>query len=167
MILLPFATTSIDSPLEKGDVVLNLTRNIEPERIFDLRGTDKPFRGRLRGNEFEVTNVINYRNVFLPTVFGRLYTAGSGTRITLNMKVSVLAIIFMSAWCISCMAGIWISAFNPSRSNVHPIMPAGMLVFGFAVMILCYAYEANRSKQILCELTQGEISRVRELPRQH
>jgi hypothetical protein len=159
MTFLPFETIVIETPLTKEDTIINLTKNIEPEKTFRFlnKSDTKAFEGHLRGNEFEIKRIINYRNSFLPIIKGRVETSGQGTRITIDMRLHAVVIVFMLIWFGFVGLFFIASIINSEDGNETILFPLGMLVFGYALTMGGYLFESFRTKEVLTDIIKGRI----------
>jgi hypothetical protein len=159
MTFLPFETIVIETPLTKEETISNLTKSIEPEKTFRFfnKSDTKDFEGQLRGNEFEIKRIISYRNSFLPIIKGRLQTIGTGTRVTVNMRLHVAVMVFMAVW-FGFVGLFFVASLLGSEDNSDTILfPLGMLFFGYALTMGGYLFESYRTKEILIAITKGRI----------
>lgn len=159
MTFLPFETIIIDTPLTKEETISNLRSNIEREKTFCLwnKSDTKAFEGQLTTNEFEIKRIISYRNSFLPIIKGRIETFGTGTRLTVNMRLHVAVMTFMAVWF--GFVGLFFIASLSSledRSDTS-LFPLGMLLFGYPLTMGGYLFESYRTKEILTDITKGQI----------
>jgi hypothetical protein len=161
MTLLPFETVIIETHLSKADTVNSLMENIESEKTFSpwSQSGARAFGGQLRGNEFELRRIINYRNSFLPVITGRIETFGSGTRLTVDMRLQMAVLIFMIVWCGLCVLFFVAGSINPDNTNENPLLAIGMLLFGYILTMGGYLFESSRAKNILLDITKGRIVR--------
>ena len=159
MTFLPFETIVIETPLTKEETISNLSKSIEPEKSFRFfnKSDTKDFEGQLRGNEFEIKRIISYRNSFLPIIKGRLQTFGTGTRVTVNMRLHAAVIIFMAVW-FGGVGLFFLASLLGLKDNGDTILfPLGMLLFGYALTMGGYLFESYRTKEILTDITKGRI----------
>jgi hypothetical protein len=158
MTLLPFETIVIETPLTKEETIFNLTECIEPEKTFRFfnKSDTRDFEGQLRGNEFEIKRIINYRNSFLPIIKGRIQTIGTGTRITVNMRIHVAVMAFMAVW-FGFIGLFFLASLNSEDNGDTILFPLGMLLFGYALTMGGYLFESYRTKEILTDITKGRI----------
>ncbi len=154
MIFLPFETIIIETTLTKEDAMLNLTKNIEPEKTFRFinRSDTKDFEGCLRGDEFEIRRIIRYKNSFLPVISGRIETSGLATRITVKLRLNPGAMAFMLIWFGFVTLFLIASIIKPGDPIETVVLPIVMLVFGYAVTIGAYLFESYRTKEILTHI---------------
>jgi hypothetical protein len=159
MPFLPFETLVIETSLSKEEVAANLADNIEPAKTirFWIKPDRKTFEGHLINDEFKITRIISYRNSFLPVINGELQTIDNSTHITMKMRLHVAVIIFMTVWFSGIMLLLVIGLANTNNHNAVLVVPFGMLLFGYALMMGCYLFESSRAKQILTEITKGQI----------
>jgi hypothetical protein len=161
MTFLPFEKFVIESALSKKEAIIELMKNIEAEktiRLWNKSGT-KEFEGHLRGNEFKIQRIINYRNSFLPIIKGKVETIGDKARLIIDMRLQIFVIIFMSIWFGSVGLFFLVSLFNDADDfSIDSILfPGGMLLFGYLLTMGGYLFEANRAKDILLDITKGRI----------
>lgn len=158
MPFLPFETLVIETSLSKEEVAINLANNIEPEKIirFWIKPDRKAFEGRLINDEFKITRIISYRNSFLPVIKGRLQTIGNSTHITMKLRPHLSVILFVTVWFSIIGLALVITLASADSYGVL-IIPFGLLLLGYALMMGCYLFESSRAKQILTEITKGKI----------
>ena len=158
MPFLPFETLVIETSLSKEEVATNLANNIEPAKIrFWLKPDRKAFEGRLRNDEFKITRIISYRNSFLPIIIGKLHAVGNSTHIIIKMRPHLVVMAFVTMWF--GVAGTFCVLSMVDQENQKGVLfiPFGMLLFGYALMMGCYLFESSKAKQILSEITKGQI----------
>lgn len=126
------------------------------------------FMGRVQDSgDFDIRRDINYRNSFLPLVFGQIrqddYSGGS--RITVHMRMHRAVAIFMFFWL--GMVGLSALGFllpwllhgtSPlSRPGDVPgiFIPVGMFLFGLALPYFAFRPEANKAEAFLHETLQA------------
>jgi hypothetical protein len=159
MTFLPFETIIIETPLTKEQTIANLTSNIEREKTFRLwnKSNSKAFEGQLTGNGFEIKRIIGYGNSFLPIVKGRIETIGTGTRLTVNLRLHIAVMIFMTVW-FGLVGLSFIASLSSSKDSGDTFLfPLGMLIFGYALTMGGYLFEAKRTKEILTDITKGQM----------
>lgn len=149
MTFLPFETIVIETSLTKEETISNLMKNIEPETTFRFQNKSdtKDFEGRLNGNEFEIKRIISYRNSFLPIIRGKIETFGTGTQITINMRLHVAVMIFMAVW-FGFVGLFFIASLSSAGISETLLYPLGMLIFGYALTMGGYLFESYRTKEI-------------------
>src|SRR3954468_8571994 len=94
---LPFQRLVLQSPLSVAEARAALLLQMADVPFFKNAG-GKPLRGRFQGDRFRCSRVINYRNLFLPVVQGRLSSASTGTRVELLFRLPVFSTLFMTVW---------------------------------------------------------------------
>jgi hypothetical protein len=161
MTFLPFEKFVIESALSKEETIIELMKNIEAEKTIRLwnKKSTKEFEGHISGNEFEIKRIINYRNSFLPVINGRIETFGDKARLTIDMRVQIFVIIFMTIWFsfvgLSFLAELFSDTDEFSIDSI--LFPGGMLLFGYVLTMGGYLFEASRAKDILLDITNGRI----------
>jgi hypothetical protein len=102
---------------------------------------DPLFVGSVRGMSFSIRRYIQGgRNSFLPLISGRLLSIETGTRVKVTMFIHPLSATFTAFW----LAGVGWSALKG-----HSLIPAGMFIFGIALMFGCFVPEVIKAKRLL------------------
>jgi hypothetical protein len=133
--------------------------NIAPSKSLGFwnKSETRAFEGNLRGNEFEIKRIINYRNSFLPIVNGRIDTVGNTTRLTVHMRLHTVVIVSMTIWMSFVALFFVLGLLKSGNSDGRLIIPLGMLSFGYALTMGGYLFESERTKKILTEIVKGRI----------
>ncbi len=101
MKILPMTITNITykTQLSVNEVIKRLNDCVEPKKGFSLfsvvAGRGKLYEGEISGQTFEVSRIINYRNSFLPVIIGNIQQENNTTIIEINMKLHMLANVFL------------------------------------------------------------------------
>lgn len=161
MSFLPFETITIETSVAKEDVITNLTRSIEPYSTMfgEHAKTSKPFKGRLRGNEFVIQRLpenIYLRNGFVITN-GKIQAIESGTRIIVDFKLNTLVRIATFIWIGLIMIAIIGLLFQP-HDKLTPLFLFGALFFGYIITMGGYWYESGNTRGELIKITQGRVT---------
>ena len=160
---LPAEDITFQSKLKEAELIQRLKDNIEPVRIrFGLfkRRETKPYQGKVLGNSFNISRIINYRNSFLPQISGNIENTFSGSLIRVKMRLHIAVIIFLCIWCgIVGTVGIVFLSQAFGRTNFDPMMliPLGMLAVFYVVIMLAFKYESKISIADLQSLFEAEI----------
>jgi hypothetical protein len=135
---LPFQRLVLHSPLSVAEARAALLRQMADVPFFKNAG-GKPMRGRLQADRFRCSRVINYRNLFLPVVQGRLSSASTGTRVELLFRLPVFSTLFMTVWTLGIVAILAGVLFGHARAPgvgfwglTLPLFTLGIASAGFA-----------------------------------
>jgi hypothetical protein len=142
---------------------------IEPRRMrFGLlsRGHHKPYQGEISGDQFKISRIIYYRNSFLHVISGKLEPDLKGTRLDIKMGLHPFVVVFMAVWFggvgLAVMATSFaaFSAFTQGGGRaVTPLFPFlipwGMLIFGYLMVIAGFKFEATKAETFFRELFAG------------
>jgi hypothetical protein len=141
-----YYAAEITSPLSPQEVHGLLRTLIRPRRTFmerlETMGEETgaaEFEGTVDGDRFRATRMIGYRNSFLPVIHGQVRTRGSGSVITLTMRLHIFVMIFMTIWLGAAM-------FATSTSG---LLPLGMFLVGIALPAVGFYPEAFKARDIL------------------
>src|SRR6266849_2943210 len=69
--------------------------------------SDPPFIGSVKGNSFRLCRNINYRNSFLPQIWGRILSMQNGARVKVVMFMHPLVFMFTLFWLGLVGYGVW------------------------------------------------------------
>lgn len=155
---LPYHRFVIHSPLPPPQAQQKMAAQVQPRKIFRFGGpdNDRQFQGELTADSFSVTRIIGYRNSFLPLVEGRFESAAGGSAITITMRPLIFVIAFMTVW-FSLALSFSAAAFT---STLVGLIPVGMLVFGYALVMIPFWIEAKKQERVLREIFQARAPPV-------
>jgi hypothetical protein len=142
---------------------------IEPRRMrFGLlsRGHHKPYQGEISGDQFKISRIIYYRNSFLPVISGKLEPDLKGARLDIKMSLHPVVLIFMAIWfggvglAIIATNFAAFSAFTQSGITADTpffplLIPGGMFIFGYLMVLGGFKFEAAKAKTFFHELITG------------
>ena len=161
---LPAEDITFQSKLKATALLQRLEDSIEPERAFRFglfqRRETKPYQGKVVGNSFNISRIISYRNSFLPRISGNIETTFSGSLIRVKMRLHVAVIVFMCIWggIMGSVGFLFLSqAFASTDFDPMTLMPLGMLMVFYVVIMLAFKYESKQSKADLQNLFEAEI----------
>lgn len=168
MMLIPYEKLKIKTSLSVSDTLKKLDDAIEPKRSFrklwDSR--HKPYEGKIEGTHFNATRIIHYRNSFLPVIKGEIQSEISGSTINITMHPHVFVIVFMSLWLgfvgffFIAILGSFISSISQESAvgvstPAMILIPAGMFIFGYVLLLGSFKFESVKSKTYFRELFQA------------
>ena len=160
---LPSENITFQSKLKEADLIQRLKDNIEPVRIrfglFNRRET-KPYQGKVVGPTFTISRIISYRNSFLPQISGSIENTFSGSLIRVKMRLHIAVIIFLCIWCgiMGSVGFVFLSqTFGSPSFDPMMLIPLGMLVVVYVVVMLAFKYESKQSIADLQSLFEAEI----------
>ncbi len=157
---MPFYRFHLDTPLSESAASERIKGLIRPRRsfrewiAFNITREDNtvgpPFLGTARASTFRLRRDIRYRNSFLPLVWGRIVPSGVGSRINVTMFLHPLVALFMIFWFSGLGYGVvqlWVHREDAVAFAVF--MPAVMILFGVALVLVCFIPEAIKAKKLL------------------
>lgn len=151
MKLIPYEKFQIDTGLSSVEVA-QLIRTVTGEKkLFDLNHSHE-FSGYVKESEFEITKNISYRNSFLPIIEGKIEQKGTGTQVTISMRLHFFVICFMFIWFSGVGIGCITVISNMENFSPPMLIPFGMLIFGISLVSGGFWYEASKQKKRLVEL---------------
>ena len=161
---LPADNITYKTKLKGAALIQRLEDSIEPERAFRFglfnRRETKPYQGKVVGHTFNISRIISYRNSFLPRISGSIENTFSGSLIRVKMRLHVAVIIFICIWGgIVGAVGIAFLSQSFGSTNFDPMMliPLGMLLVFYVVIMLAFKYESKQSKADLESLFEAEV----------
>ncbi len=161
---LPAEDISFQSKLKEAALIQRLEDSIEPVKAFRFGpfngGETKPYQGKIVGNSFNISRIIGYRNSFLPQISGNIENTFSGSLIRVKMRLHVAVIVFSCIWVgvVGVVSILVLSqAFDSTDFNPMTLVPVGMLVVFYVVIMLAFKYESKQSTADLQSLFEAEI----------
>ena len=165
MKLLPYEQYNLYTRLSPEEVRQRLADNTEQGgKKKPLGGkTVKPFRGEITNETFSISPVIDYRNSFLPVLKGTYFRENGMTRIRTRLQLNDVVLAFCIIWLgIVGLCGILLpiselrGALNGKRFDPMVLVPTGMFVFGYLLMIAAFNTESTRSKKLLAKVLDAQ-----------
>jgi hypothetical protein len=157
---MPFYRFHLDTPLSESTAFERIQGLIRPRRgfrewiAFNITRQDNtvgpPFLGKASRGTFRLHRDIRYRNSFLPFVWGRIVPSRGGSRINITMFLHPLVTLFMIVWFSGlgyAVAKLWM---HRKEAVPHAVLfPIGMILFGVALVLVCFIPEAIKAKRLL------------------
>lgn len=154
---LPYEHITYKTNLSEQEVLTRLSGFVEPKKFGLGRNYIKEYEGSIHNNSFEISRVIQYRNSFLPDINGIIQKNNNGTEIQVIMRLNLFVLIFLIFWCsISTCVFIMIT-LTQKKMSVEFFMPLLMLIFVYALTMVCFKIESKKSKEYLRRSFEAEI----------
>lgn len=173
---LPFENFVLTTQLSVDEVRKLLTEKVEHKQyswIDSAPKTNKPYTGEITSETFRMNRIINYRNSFLPQISGRYKKNYNGTQIQIKMQLNGGVKIFMAIWlglvgivCIVIFAVMLITIKKLFKEGFSPpvLIPYGMFVGGYGLVMIGFKMESRLSKNFLISLLNAkEESEIKEV----
>jgi hypothetical protein len=117
------------------------------------------FTGTCSENEFRIERVIQYRNSFLPTIYGRFLPTETGLQIRIVMTLSPL-ILILAVWLSLCALPILVSVITGliTLGHLDQALKTPLQVVAFVYLMFTggFAYEAVTARRFLERLFESE-----------
>ena len=161
---LPYENFYIDTNLKPDAAQAALKTEVGPDpgspfrKIFSQR-TESYFLGDVDYGTFQIRRQTYYRNSFLPRITGTIEPYIGGSRVRVKMKPDMLVIIFMCMWMgFAALGGIvMISVGSKTNLDSVSLIPFGMFLFGYLLMMGAFKFESIEATRKLAEIFQGGI----------
>jgi len=162
MKLLPYDVFEFETPLPLEETITALKAEVEPKRWF--RGFSREhmfFEGEVTREGFKIMRIINYRNSFLPVIRGTFKQSTNGIDVMIRMSLHPIVLAFMCIW----FGGVLVSllavgaglANNTISFSTPLLIPLGMLIFGWVMVVGGFWFEAKKAKPKLILILKGRI----------
>lgn len=152
---------TIDSPLSQEEAVERLSAVVAPTQWFSVWVDQRQelFEGFVSRDEFQINRIIQYRNSFLPILYGRFYPRETGLQIRIVMTLHPIVLII--AVNIGLSAGLFILA------SLHQFVSTGnfddslkksvaIIAFFYGVFSLAFGLEAVKASRLLTRLFEAK-----------
>lgn len=157
----PSEKITYKTPLSKEEVLRILSENVEKSTHFwdFLKKTEKPYRGKIFSENFEIQRVIRYRNSFLPIINGEIQQKNTHTEIHIKMQMILFVQIFLIIWfsiVFVMLFSVFFSVFFLKETSIWSVvLPLFFLTFGFALSYFGFTSETKKSKNWLQQIFQA------------
>lgn len=151
MKIVPYEKFQIDTDLSSIEVAQRIRTVTGKIKLFSLT-PEYEFRGRVSDSEFKIIKNILYRNSFLPIVKGKIEQKGTGTSVTISMRLHLLVMCFLSIWFSGVGLGCIVVISDLNAFTLPMLTPFGLLIFGVVLVSGSFWYEASKQKRRLIEL---------------
>jgi hypothetical protein len=147
---LPYDSWTVESPLDPPALVAGLQSRIEPVKWFrKWNANHAPLQGTIGDWGFSASRVIEYRNSFLPMLYGKFIPTASGTTILIRMMPHPGVLAFMACWF--GMLGLFgvVSVLTGGWKALILIVP--MAGFGFLLLYGGFFAEAGTAQKLITQ----------------
>lgn len=161
MQLLPYDTFTIQTEDSLSDVIERLEAQIEAPKAFRsyFSRNHAPYEGKIDGDGFEIHRIIHHRNSFLPNIRGRFESLPNGTIIRVTMRLHPFVTAFLLFWFLAWYGGtipIFLAGVISGNVTSEAVLFLGMPIVILFSFWCAFWYEANRSRQELIQIINGE-----------
>lgn len=164
MRFLPYENYSLVSVLPPDEILTRIEKNIEATKestFFKYWSNSlKPYRGEINGNAFTITRNIHYRNSFIPVIRGTVSKQFDGSEIRIKMHPSLLVCVFLffwlSFWAKFISLPLIIKQISTNTLELMTLLPIGMLLAVYILVMVGFKAESSQSKQFLASLFDAE-----------
>lgn len=158
---LPWSKITLASPLSLAEARRALSSQVDEKTtwsFFVRRSHGRPFHGNIRGDDFAIVRIIQYRNSFIPVILGRLRGEPTGTSVEIRMRMTLPVCLFMGLWMV--MAGLGgIAVMVLSILNAQPIGLVAPLPFAFGGLLVGFGFgsEATTAERLLRDIFKSVV----------
>ena len=158
MNILPKKSFTIKTEMTPREVHSLLLSKTEPKKKSDFFfgcSTDKPFCGEVGLFDFKISAVLQYRNSFNPIIIGRVNPSGSGSEISIDMRLSKGVKVFLLIFCIfAAVIESFVTAIAIATGQIGVILaPLPSCIFillaAFLMTFVGFRISAKRAEQEL------------------
>ena len=174
---LPIENITYQTKLDYEEVLNRLNKVVEPvKNIVEgeffkkehlLKSEDKPYKGSINGNSFSISRIVYARKPFLPRISGVIQKDSNGTKVNIKMRLHSFIMIFCGIWF--WFTGAFAYAFIKlpliyngdldGISRLLSLIPIGMLILLYAIMVHLFRNESTVSKKYFAQLFEAEIKK--------
>ncbi len=164
IMIIPHEKLTINTSLHTTEALQKLQAVIEPKRTIRWGySKHKPYEGVIEGLHFTVSRILGYRNSFLPIIQGEIKPELNGCSIHISMSLHSWVKVFMVVWLgfvfLACLLSLslffgFATQYGGQTPNppVLILIPFGMFVLGYGLMVGGFKYEVAKSKVFFSDL---------------
>ena len=133
---------------------------------FNFFGNQKAYQGSVSHRSFNFIRILGYRNSFAPLITGTLIEpdGDAKTKLIITMRLRHLVFVFSCLWFSGVFLFLGIAVIQIANEPLAIItkdslsfaIPLGMLLFGYATVILSFNFESSKSRRFITELLQAK-----------
>jgi len=120
-------------------------------RLFSLAPPGTAFIGEVTADSFKLQRHIRYRNAYLPQIRGQISGEGDGSRMQVSMSLHPWALALTVLWLFLTLRVL----LNVALVWQGHLIPAGFVLFGIALILVCFWLEVSRARCMLAELCEA------------
>lgn len=157
---LPFERVIYSTNLPQQEIIKRLSDVVEPKTFSFGRKPTKDYKGSVDMKNFDISRVINYRNSFLPQIYGTIQKNNYGTEIQVTMSLNGFVFLFTIAWCLIASFTFVIILMKGIRDKgitLELFLPLIMLLFMYGLTMAGFKIESKKSKEYLKNIFEAEI----------
>jgi hypothetical protein len=154
---LPFRKYEFTTPMSPAHTARILQENVEPPRKWGWPVSSKRgyFEGRVAGSRFKFHRVAGYQNSFLPIIEGSFRRDGTGTVVTVNMRLVWLVVpIWIGIIVFLAWSSVSVDSVVAGPFGVRVVVIA-ITLFIYLVATVPFAIESRIAMKRLLELLQS------------
>ncbi len=152
--LFPYWKFIIHSPLSHQQALARLSGITAPFQWRFSYRWDKPeqFMGTVSTNEFRIRRILQYRNSFAPTIYGRFLSTQGDLQIQIIMRLNPIMLVMCLGMILVAFPLLYTLVYQFSLT--HPfdeLLKRAALVMAFLYFMFTggFSYEAVRSRRLL------------------
>lgn len=159
---LPFERIIYRTNLTQQEIIKRLSDFVEPKTFSFGKKTIKDYEGSVDTDSFDISRVINYRNSFLPQIYGTIQKNNDRTEIQVTMSLNGIVFLFTIVCCLMATFSFVIVLMKGIRDKeitVEFFIPLIMLLFMYGLTMVCFKIESKKSKEYLKNIFEAEITK--------
>src|ERR1700722_16098651 len=164
---MPYYSFHLSVPAQADVVAERIRRIVSPAPTFwgtlgsswkRPQAAGLPFLGSVENLSFKIRRNIQYRNSFLPIIQGKIVPTPTGSRVNVFLYMHPFSLVFMMIWFAVL---VFIESKLVDVNIARSFLPIGMAVFGLALSLGGFYFEALKVMPLLSEaIFNPEITAV-------
>lgn len=159
MNLLPYHSETLVSALSKEEVLGQLIRVTAEVNYLDqrTRGDKKVlFNGMVGQKGFQISNVVDRGNTFIPLVIGQLEETHRGSIIFLKYKLFPGAVFFLAFWSI-ILVGFVFYFFGIAQNFNFGAICLALAILNYGLAIYFFNRQVKASRKVFHQLINFQL----------
>ncbi len=162
MKLLPFDNILYKTILTEADVIKRLADVTAAETMFSLNifecRSSKTYKGKIDNLAFKIHRITCYQNSFRPIINGVIEPADEGVIIKVKMRLHFFVLVFLLIFATGIgFSNVLKSVFVDLKLEWNSLIPLGISVIAYLVILGAYKLESRKSKKDLQKIFNAEI----------
>jgi hypothetical protein len=111
--------------------------------MIQVKSTNKLFKGKISGAEFEMMRVVGSRNSFIPFVQGRIKEGQTGCKIVIKMRPLLVTLLVTGFFFIAAIGVTLTKIFETGNFNWTGLIPLALVIGFYGYMTVIFKDEAD------------------------
>lgn len=166
MWLIPYERMTLETSLKDTEIKRRLSGYVAPvvSYMVQIKLSDKPFKGKVTSDGFEMMRVVNGRNSWLPLVIGKVESTTNVSYLNIKMRMHlvplIVTILIIGMASLMGIHNVLFAISTGIRKWEDIIIPWGFVFIVYIYSTVVFQTEASYVKDFMTKLLQQDYKRL-------